>query len=338
MQDSRSRGRPTIRDVAEVAGVSRATVSRVLNGGQRVSPEALTAVNAAIARTRYSANRHARALSAGRSHTVAFLLTEPQHLLFEDPNFSTLLRGVAQALNDLPDPLMLVLVVASTSDERARTLDYLTQQVDGVFAISTHSGDPLVGELLDANVPIVAAGRVLGQQRAAASVAADDIGGARVAVQYLRERGRTRIATITGPLDTSGGTDRLLGYRDALGGEYDERLVVTGDYSHASGLQGMQQLLETRPDLDAVFVASDLMAAGALAALRQAGRRVPDDVAVVGFDDSNYATAADPPLTTMRQPWERISAEMVRLLQGLISGDEPTSVTVPTRLVVRSSA
>lgn len=330
--------RPTIRDVAHEAGVSRATVSRVLNGALRVSPEALQAVNRAIDRTGYSANQHARALSAGRSHTVAFLLTEPQDRLFEDPNFSTLLRGIAKVLAGLPQPLVLVLVFASTEKERRQTLDYLSRQVDGVLVVSSHSGDPLVGQLLAANVPMVACGRVLGQQLPAASVAADDIGGARVATQHLLRQGRRRIAAITGPLDTSGGTDRLTGYREALGDDYDERLIAEGDYSHRSGVEAMQRLLATDPNVDAVFVASDLMAAGALSTLRSQGRRVPDDVAVVGFDDSRYATAADPPLTTVRQPWDRISEEMVRLLLDLIGGHQPLSVTVPTELVVRASA
>lgn len=332
-----SKARPTIRDVATAAGVSKATVSRVLNGGNRVSPDALLAVQSAIARTGYSANRHARALSAGKSNTVAFLLTEPQELLFEDPNFSTLLRGVAKVLGERPDPVMMVLVFASTAAERSRTLDYLTQQVDGVLVVSSHSGDPLVAQLLEAEVPMVAAGRVLGQRHPAAWVAADDVEGARIAVRHLQDQGRTRIATITGPLDTSGGTDRLVGYRDAMGPAYDETLVAHGDYTHASGLAAMEHLLHTAPDLDAVFVCSDLMAAAALTVLRREGRTVPGDVAVVGFDDSTYATATDPPLTTVRQPWERISEEMVRLLLDLIDGGQPLSMSVPTKLVVRGS-
>jgi DNA-binding LacI/PurR family transcriptional regulator len=338
MHSRERRRRPTIRDVADEAGVSRATVSRVLNGGLRVSPEALKAVNRAIERTGYSANRHARALSAGRSNTVAFLLTEPQDRLFEDPNFSTLLRGVAQSLASQQNPLVLVLVFASTETERRRTLDYLTQQVDGVLAVSTHSGDPLVGQLLGADVPLVACGRVLGQTLPAASVAADDRTGAQMATRHLRDRGRRRIAMITGPLDTSGGTDRLAGYREALGDDYDPSVVVTGDYSRQSGVEGMRRLLATGARIDAVFVASDLMASGALSVLHAAGLDVPGDVAVVGFDDSSYATATEPPLTTVRQPWDRISQEMVRLLLELIDGKEPVTVTVPTQLVVRESA
>jgi DNA-binding LacI/PurR family transcriptional regulator len=128
------------------------------------------------------------------------------------------------------------------------------------------------------------------------------------------------------------------GYRQALAEAYDEKLVVHGDYTYASGMDGMNQLLAVDPGLDAVFVSSDLMAAGALSVLRTSGYAVPDDVAVVGFDDSSYATSAEPPLTTIRQPWDRISEEMVRLLLDLIGGRQPVSVTVPTELVVRDSA
>jgi len=156
-------------------------------------------------------------------------------------------------------------------------------------------------------------------------------------VQYLLSKGRRTIGMITGPLDTPGGVDRLAGYRDVLG-PVPDRLVVTGDYVRDRGEAAMERLLSQAPDLDAVFVASDLMAAGALTALRRAGRRVPDDVAIGGFDDSSMATAVSPALTTIRQPLTRISAEMVRLLLALIAGDPPATVILPTELVVRDSA
>ncbi len=169
-------------------------------------------------------------------------------------------------------------------------------------------------------------------------VAADERGGARAMVEYLRSTGRTRIATITGPLDTSGGQGRLEGYRAVVADAFDESLVEEGDYTQESGERAMIKLLERRPDLDAVFVASDAMALGALNALRQAGRRVPEDVAVGGFDDSSAALAARPALTTIRQPYQRISREMVRLLLAAISGEEPSAVILPTELVRRESA
>lgn len=333
---STSRRRPTILDVAAAAGVSRGTVSRVINGGHWVSPEALTAVQEAIRTTGYQINHHARSLVTGRSNSVAFLLTEPQHLLFEDPNFAILLRGAAQALSKRGMPLLLM--VASTAEERKQVLAYVSGgHIDGVLLISSHAGNPIVESLARKGIPTVACGAPLGFEARIGYVGADEIGGARHMTRHLREIGRTRIATITGPMDMPGGRLRLEGFRWELGEDFDTDLVAHGDYSRDGGARAMAELLERRPDLDAVFVASDLMAAGALTALRAAGRRVPEDVAVGGFDDSGLAVTLDPPLTTMRQPFERISSEIVRLLLEVIEGTEAAAVTLPTTLVVRGS-
>jgi len=331
-----ARRRPTIKDVAAAAGVSRGTVSRVLNGGRWVSPESLASVQEAIRATGYSANSHARSLVTGRSNSVAFLLTEPQHLLFEDPTFSILLRGAASALAKRQMPLLLM--VAGTPEERRRITEYVgAGHVDGVLLVSSHTGNPVIPSLLRKGVPTIACGAPLGFEDRVGYVAADDVGGARAMVRHLVERGRQQIATITGPLDTPGGLKRLEGYRLELGEGFDESLVVHGDYTRAGGERAMQALLERRPDVDAVFVASDLMAAGALTTLARSGRRVPEDVAVGGFDDSGLAATLQPPLTTMRQPFERIAHEMVRLLVEVVDGQEIAAVIVPTTLVVRAS-
>lgn len=331
---------PTIHDVAREAGVSRGTVSRVLNGGHYVSPSAQEAVNAAIRKTGYVVNRHARSLITGRSDSVGFLLTEPQERFFEDPNFNVLLRGCTQALAAHDVPLLLML--AGTPDERRRIMRYITAgHVDGVLLVSSHSGDPVTDELREAGVPMVACGKPIGQASKVSYVAADDRDGARDMVRHLLSLGRRRVGTVTGPLDTPGGVDRLAGYREILaeeGIEADERLIASGDYSRAGGEAAAAQLLERAPDLDAVFVASDLMAQGVLTTLQRAGRRVPEDVAVGGFDDSPAALTARPELTTVRQPWDRISAEMVRVLLAQISGEDPAAVILPTELVIRGSA
>ncbi|MFB9392477.1 LacI family DNA-binding transcriptional regulator [Streptomyces coeruleoprunus] len=332
----------TIHDVAREAGVSRGTVSRVLNGGHYVSPAAQAAVDAAIRRTGYVVNRHARSLITGRSDSVAFLLTEPQERFFEDPNFNVLLRSCTQALADRDIPL--ILMIAGTEGERRRNLRYIQAgHVDGVLLVSSHSGDPMADLLREAGVPVVACGKPLGTAaRAKVSyVAADDRDGAREMVRYLYASGRRRIATVAGPADTPGGVERLAGYRETLtecGLPVDEALVAVGDYSRASGEAAAELLLERAPDLDAVFVASDLMAQGVLDVLARAGRRVPEDVAVGGFDDSPAAPASRPPLTTIRQPWDRISAEMVRVLLARIAGEDPAAVILPTELVRRESA
>lgn len=328
--------RPTIREVAAAAGVSRGTVSRVLNDGQWVSPSARAAVEKAILATGYRANQHARSLVTGRANSVAFLLTEPQHRLFADPTFPILLRGAAEALT--ARGMTLILLVASTPSERENVSHYVgAGHVDGVLLISSHEDDPLLGQLLSQGIPTVTCGIPLGYAGRVPSVSVDEQGGARAMVAHLRSRGRRRVAMITGPLDTPGGRFRLEGYREELGAEFDDALVAHGDYTAESGTAAMQELLQRAPDLDAVFAASDLMASGALVALRRAGRRVPQDVAVGGFDDSGLAATLDPALTTMRQPFDLISAEMVAVLLDVADGGAGKSVTLPAQLVVRES-
>lgn len=336
MTSTPGRQRPTINDVAEQAGVSRGTVSRVLNGGRWVSPDAKAAVDAAIKKTGYRVNPHARSLATNRTGSVAFLLTEDHQQLFEDPNFSALLKGAAAALAD--SDMSLVLIMAGSAAEQKRAVAYIEAgHVDGVLLVSAHSGQRLLADIVGSGVPAIACGIPLGYQKRMGYVAADDEEGAREMVAHLRSLGRRRIATIAGPLDTPGGVTRLEGYRAELGEDLDEALVRHGDYGRASGEAAMRDLLAAEPDVDAVFAANDRMAAGALDALADAGRRVPEDVAVGGFDDSSIAESTSPALTTMRQPFDRISAEMVRLLLQLIDGQKPAAITLPTELVRRAT-
>ena len=331
------RRKPTIRDVAAAAGVSRGTVSRVINGGHWVSPEAREAVDEAIRRTGYTANHHARSLATGRANSLAFLLTEPQHLLFADPTFALLLRGAAEALAQRS--MTLVLLVAGTPAERANVAHFVSAgHVDGVLLISSHESDPILEELLAAGVPTVCCGIPLGHTLQVPTVSVDEVGSARAMTRYLLDQGHRRIAMIAGPHDTPGGRFRLVGFREEMGDAFDPALVEEGDYGQDSGAAAMTRLLERGDDIDAVFAASDLMASGAIVALRRAGLRVPEDVAVAGFDDSGLAATHEPPLTTMRQPWDRISEGMVALLLDVIAGRDPDAVTLPTTLVVRDSA
>ena len=330
--------KPTIREVASVAGVSIGTVSRVLNGKNWVSPEAKAAVDAAIKKTAYRVNPHARNLATSRSNTVAFLLTEPQQLLFDDPNYSMLVRGASKAL--AAHDYSLVLIVAGDEAERARATSYITAgHVDGVLlAFSSPDGSALIESLIDAKVPLVACGQLAGFEGRIGCVSADDRLGARRMVSYLAGKGRNRIVTIAGPLGSPGGIGRLEGYRDIVTEATDDTLIEVGDYSRDSGFRAMNKLLARVPDLDAVFAANDAMAAGAIDALKSAGKRVPKDVSVAGFDDSSFAAKTEPALTTMHQPFDRISVEMVRLLLEEISGEQPATVTLPTVLVERNSA
>src|SRR3954469_17515926 len=204
MSSSTAGRRPTMEDVAEVAGVSRGTVSRVLNGGHYVSPDALAAVHRAIRKTGYVVNQHARSLVTQRSDSIAFILSDPQDRLFEDPNFNILLKGCTQALAERD--ITLLLTVAGTQEDRKRVGRWVTAgHVDGVLLVSEHAGSPLIDELRSRGLPIVAAGRPIGYERDISYVAADDRDGARQMVTYLRSRGHQRIGIITGPIDTPGG-------------------------------------------------------------------------------------------------------------------------------------
>ena len=178
---------------------------------------------------------------------------------------------------------------------------------------------------------------------AASYVDVDNRGGARSAVAHLLAGGRRTIATIAGPSDMAAGIDRLNGYREGLDEadiDPDDALVVLGDFTQESGAAAMERLLQARPDIDAVFAASDLMAAGAMSVLTSAGRRVPEDVAIVGFDDSPVATSTRPPLTSVRQPIEEMGHEMARLLVDAVEGSEtvPRRVILATELVRRASS
>jgi DNA-binding LacI/PurR family transcriptional regulator len=335
MSDVSAKRKPTIRQIAAQAGVSRSTVSRVINGGHWVSPDARQAVEEAILATGYTANHHARSLATGRAGSLAFLLTEPQQLLFDDPTFALLLRGAAEALAQRS--MTLVLLVAGTPAERESVAQFLSAgHVDGVMLISSHESDPLLDQLIEVGIPTVCCGLPLGHERELSTISVDEVASARAMAAHLVAQGHRRIGMITGPDDTPGGRYRLVGFREELGDRFDESLVEVGDYSYESGVAAMMRMLEH--DVDAVFAASDRMAAGAIAAARRAGRRVPEDIAIAGFDDSGLAATHEPPITTMRQPWDQISAQMVAVLLEVIAGASPRSVILDTELVVRESA
>ncbi|MFS0866974.1 LacI family DNA-binding transcriptional regulator [Microbacterium sp. 179-B 1A2 NHS] len=331
------RRRPTIRDVAEVAGVSHGTVSRVINGGKWVSGDARAAVEDAIRTTGYTVSHAARALATGRANSVAFLLTEPQHLLFADPTFALLLRGATEAL--AARDMTLVLLIAEHPSQYANIERYVRAgHVDGVLLISSHESNPLLASLTSAGVPTVCTGVPLGDRAHVPTVSVDEEESARAMTRHLLAGGYRRIAVITGPDDTPGGRYRLVGFREEMGDLFDADLVEQDVYSSDAGAAAMARLLDRAPDIDAVFAASDVMAVGAIATLRRAGRRVPEDVAVAGFDDSGLAATTDPPLTTMRQPWSEISHRMVEVLLDVIAGGPGESVVLPTTLVPRASA
>lgn len=333
--------RPTLEAVAARAGVGRGTVSRVVNGSPRVSERARVAVQAAIAELGYVPNRAARSLVTRRTDSVALVVPEGETRLFSEPYFSDIIRGVAAAVADTNMQLLLILV--RNAEERERLASYLAaQHVDGVLMVSVHGDDPLPDLLERLDMPAVLAGR-RSDLESLSYVQADNVGGARSAVRHLLGRGCREIATITGPLDMEVARARLSGYRRALaqaGVAVDEGLVAVGDFTEEGGRAATRELLERRPALDAVFAASDVMAAGAVQVVRGSGRRVPQDVAVIGFDDSMVARHTDPPLTSVRQPIEEMGRAMTRLLLDEIadSGRAHRQVVLATELVVRESA
>jgi DNA-binding LacI/PurR family transcriptional regulator len=331
---------PTLEQVAALAGVSRATVSRVVNGSPRVRPEVRAQVERAVAKLGYVPNRAARSLVTRRADSIALVVSEPHARFFSEPFFAGMVRGVSGALAETG--VQLLLLIAQDLPDRGRLERYVVGgHVDGVLLASLHGDDPLPATLERAGVPAVQVGRPPGETPAS-YVDADNRGGASRAVGHLAGRGRRRIATIAGPLDMSVGRDRLDGYRDGLaaaGLAEAGELVEAGDFSEESGAAAMERLLALpgRP-VDAVFAASDLMAAGALRALRTAGRRVPEDVAVVGFEDSAVARYAQPPLTTVRQPIEDMGRQATRLLlTEAAGGRRRMRLILDVDLVVRAS-
>ncbi|OCC13897.1 LacI family DNA-binding transcriptional regulator [Streptomyces sp. PTY087I2] len=372
--DRRAAGAPTLEDVARAAGVSRATVSRVINGVRNVDPVIQEAVRQAVSVTGYTPNRAARSLVTRRADAVALVVSgagvEPEATreapdggaagasgakeagtsgdgdgssftaqVFADPFFGRVVTGVVNYLR--PRGMHPVLMFAESSRAREEVVAYLRQgSADGALVVSTHAEDPLPALIAEAGLAAV----LFARPARPVPVSYVDLAhqdGARLAAEHLLGRGCRRIATISGPLDVPAGQARLTGFRDTMARHGNPYIpIVEGQFTQESGEAAMERLLAEHPDLDGVFAANDLMALGACHVLREHGRSVPGDVAVVGFDDSSAALACRPPLTTVRQPVEGMAAEMTRLLlDRLARPDGPvTSVIFEPELVVRGSA
>jgi DNA-binding LacI/PurR family transcriptional regulator len=334
------RGRPTLDAVAARAGVSRATASRVVNGSATVAPAVRLAVQRAIEELGYTPNLAARALASRRSDTATVVIAEPPAEAFACPILGELIDGARRELRRSSWGLRVVVTAPSEPDFRSYQAQLTGGHEDGVILLSLRRGNPLPGALARAGVPAVTFGRVPDPTPALPYVDSANRDGAEQAVRWLLGLGRTRIATIAGPRDMPSGVERLDGYRAALGDRFRPSLVEPGDYREPTGERAMAALLAREPDLDAVFVANDFMAFGALRALHAAGRTVPDDVALVGFDDVDRCDRAEPALTTIRQPIAQIGRELVRLLRARWEGTAAAAgpVILPTELVVRQSA
>lgn len=337
MAEDAPRRHPTLDEVAERAGVSRSVASRALNNAPHVSRAKREAVERAVRQLGYVPNPTARALATRQTGAAALVVSGEDPSIFADPFYAQVIVGASTALEEADLHLMLCLAASDRGRKRVEEL-FRSKGADGVMLMALREDDPLTGMAEEAEMPVVFGGRPVGSAPRW-YVDVDNVGGAREATEYLVSLGRTRVAAICGRLDTEAGRARYRGYRDALlAAGVDPLPPHEGDFTEPSGAAAMAVLLANHPDLDGVFAANDNMAAGALRILRAAGRAVPADVAVVGFDDLTVAQVADPPLTTVHQPVTALGREMARMLVTLINGQDPTPLILPTRLVTRSSA
>ncbi len=330
----------TLDEIAQRAGVSRSTASRVINNHPHVNPAARERVLQVIRETNYQPNHPARSLARRRSQVIGVIIPQPIHTLFADPYFPMLIEGIAQVCNERQFSIMLEL--ATTTDNPYRHIGR-RGFLDGAIVASAVEDQFLLQWLQQETIPVVSVGRIMAHP-AIPYVDVDNRYGARAAVEYLHYCGYRRIATITGPMNIVAGRDRYAGYTDALaaiGMPLITDLVVEGNFSEQSGFSAMQLLLQRDPRPDAVFVASDMMALGALKAIRAADLTVPADIALVGFDDIPLAAAMTPSLTTVRQPIGELGKIAARLLLDRLDANpaDPAipRVMLPVELVIRES-
>lgn len=339
---------PTLEDVARVAGVSRATVSRVIRDERNVAPSLKETVDRAIAETGYVPNRAARSLVTGRTGSVVVAVTgtyangsgaEVDPAVLSDPFFGRVVWSFVRALREADINPILMLV--DTDADRHQVLGQLRQgSADGALLVSTLADDPLPGLLAEAGLVAVRFAR----PARPVPISFVDVGhaeGARLAADHLVQRGCRQVASITGPLDVPAAAERWAGFRDAMARHGIAYVPATaGNFTQESGESAMAELLVEDPAIDGVFAANDMMAIGAMHELRRQGRTVPDDVAVIGFDDSQIARLSRPTLTTVRQPAEEMTERMVRALLEQLDDPErrPSATIFDATLVIRDSA
>lgn len=322
-----------------MAGVSRSTASRAINGGSRVSPAAQAAVDAAIISLGYAPNRAARSLVTRRTSSIALVINEPNARVMADPFFASVITGVTEALRETE--MQLVLLMSRPGDEPSRTIRYLRGgHVDGAIVVAHHKADGWTEKLVDSGVPTVFIGRPWGTGLGIHYVDVDNFEGGRLAALHLAAAGRARLGTVTGPLDMTAAADRLAGWQAGLReAGLPPGPMADGDFTPSGGLEAAERLLAEDSRLDGIFAASDLMARGVITAVRASGRSVPADIAVVGFDD-HLAAPGELPLTTINQPTSELAAQAGRLLLADIEnpGASREPVIHPARLVIRASS
>ena len=331
-----------LEDIARKAGVSRSTVSRVINDEPYVSERTRAKVRAVIDAVGFSPNPAARMLVTQRTRVIGVVIPHTLLVTFQDPfYYPTLLQGVSEMTNERDYATLLWWGQSYDDEDRfARRILQQNRLMDGLIVASATSDDPLIPRLVELGTPFVTVERPAHFEDRVSYVSVDNVQAAQNAVTHLISLGRRRIGTITGALDNVDGEDRLTGYRNALqnaGFPLDPALVAEGRFTHQSGIIGARKLVKA--GADAIFAANDISAQGALEALREAGLRVPEDVAVMGFDDLPLSVQSSPQLSTVRQPIQQKGSVATRLLLDLIEGrvEGPHQILLPTQLVIRQS-
>ncbi len=330
---------PTLEEIAKIACTSRSTVSRVINNDPNVADGTRQRVLQVIRQLHFQPNRAARSLAGGRTRIIGLVIPTGVSSVFSDPFFPNLIRGISTACQEKDYSVMLWLAEA---DYERRTIDQVLHNgfTDGVIVSSMPMDDTIIASLIRSGLPFVLVGRSP-KDPGVNYVDVENRRGALEAVMHLIRMKRCRIATIAGPQNTVVGLDRRDGYLEALrvrGLPVDPALIVEGDFSEEDGYNAMKRLIPLHPD--AVFAASDQMAFGALRALREAEIKVPDDIAVIGFDDLPSAAHTDPPLTTIRQPIQRTGSMAVETIIDILEHPDEIyarHIILPVELVIRRS-
>ena len=335
--------RMNLEDIAKKAGVSRSTVSRVINGEAYVSDKTRQRVLEIVEAEAFTPNMAARTLVTQRTQMIGIVIPDEFKDVFSNEipyYYSALLQGISEAARPHDYAPLLWIGHHDDVEEGYRRL-LKNRWMDGLIIVSSLKSETmLVTSLLKNRTPFVLIGRPLKQEGQISYVSIENSTAAEQAVRHLLGAGRTRVGAIVGNVDNADSQDRLTGYKQALksaGIAVDRDLIVTGQFTRAWGYAAMKRLLSAH--VDGVFAFSDMIALGALDAIREAGLRVPDDISLVGFDDLPAAAQANPPLTTVRQPITQKGARAAALLIERIEKGtgEPAHILLPTQLVIRQS-
>lgn len=329
----------TLEDVARAAGVSRATVSRVVRRDPAVASQTARRVDAAVAQLGYVPNGAAQLLATGRSNTLAIVVPEPDRRVFSDPFFGLVVGGINEGL--VATGMQVVMVFAPTRGGPDATVRFLLEgRMAGAVVVSHHRSDGLLEATASLPIPTVFLGKPFRPVKGEMPhyVDSDNERGGELAGQRLLATGVTRPAVVSGPRDMTAAVDRLNGCRRVLNAAGMSPPVVFGDFTAERATKLMGELFASHPEIDGVFAASDLMALGAMKAMKQRGLRVGEDIKLIGFDNFEAARQAEPPLTTVSNPAVELGREAARMVVALVSGDEvPRQKVLPVRLVVRQS-